>query len=509
MAGRSGKKLDRQKGETSMKAVMIMFDSLNRRFLKPYGSQTTVTPNFSRLAEHSVRFDNCYAGSLPCMPARRELHTGRYNFLHRAWGPLEPFDDSMPELLRKHGVHSHLASDHYHYWEDGGATYHTRYGTWENFRGQEGDFWKGIVGGLEDRNPNLVQFKNFRERLYKQDTVNRSFLRNEEDHPQALTFKAGMEFIETNAVKDPWFLQLETFDPHEPFFSYQKYKDLYPSNYSGPRFDWPDYAPVKESPEEAAEARRSYFALLSMCDWYLGKVLDLFDRLDLWKDTMLIVNTDHGYMLGEHGFWAKNYMPQYNEIAHIPLFIWDPRYGKKNESRSGLVQTIDLTATILRYFGLDLPPDCQGKPLAALIGENKPVRETGLFGLHGAHVCCTDGRYVYMKAPAAEANRPLYNYTLMPAHGNCLFFPEEIKTMEKVKPFPFTKGMPLMRFDTLTPSGAFQYGDLLFDLSSDPEQNHPIRDNPSLEREMREKMLTLMRENDAPPEQFQRLGLPS
>ena len=114
-----------------MKAIMVMYDSLNRHFLEPYGCDWTKTPNFSRLAQRAVTFDNCYVGSMPCMPARRELHTGRYNFLHRSWGPLEPFDDSMPELLSRAGVHTHLVSDHYHYWEDGGATYHQRYTTWD------------------------------------------------------------------------------------------------------------------------------------------------------------------------------------------------------------------------------------------------------------------------------------------------------------------------------------------------------------------------------------------
>ena len=67
-----------------MKAIMLMFDSLNRALLEPYGCTWTKTPNFRRLAERSVKFENCYAGSLPCIPARRELHTGRYNFLHRS-----------------------------------------------------------------------------------------------------------------------------------------------------------------------------------------------------------------------------------------------------------------------------------------------------------------------------------------------------------------------------------------------------------------------------------------
>jgi arylsulfatase A-like enzyme len=113
-----------------MKAIMVMFDSLNRHMLPTYGCDWVHAPNFVRLARRAVTFDHCYVGSMPCMPARRELHTGRYNFLHRSWGPLEPFDDSMPEILKKNGVYAYLVSDHYHYWEEGGCTYHTRYNAW-------------------------------------------------------------------------------------------------------------------------------------------------------------------------------------------------------------------------------------------------------------------------------------------------------------------------------------------------------------------------------------------
>jgi len=75
-----------------MKAIMVMFDSLNRHMLPPCGWNRVHAPNFTRLASRSVTFDNSYAGSMPCMPACREMHTGRYNFLHRSWGPLEPFE---------------------------------------------------------------------------------------------------------------------------------------------------------------------------------------------------------------------------------------------------------------------------------------------------------------------------------------------------------------------------------------------------------------------------------
>ena len=170
-----------------MKSIMIMYDSLNKHMLSAYGCDWTKTPNFQRLSEKSVAFEKMYVGSMPCMPARRELHTGRYNFLHRSWGPFEPFDDSTPEILHNSGIYTHLVSDHYHYWEDGGATYHHRYSSWENVRGQEGDRWKGEVA-----DPILPEHLG---RVERQDWINRKYMQDEELTPQAQTFARGIEFI--------------------------------------------------------------------------------------------------------------------------------------------------------------------------------------------------------------------------------------------------------------------------------------------------------------------------
>lgn len=147
-----------QKGENAMRTILVMFDSLNRRFLPNYGCTWVKAPNFERLGRRCVTFDNAYVGSMPCMPARREMHTGRYNFLHRSWGPMEPFDDSAPEILKKNGVYTHLASDHQHYWEDGGATLHPPF-----------SFTKGVpVLQVPTRDPQGAMFPFYRygTRLY-------------------------------------------------------------------------------------------------------------------------------------------------------------------------------------------------------------------------------------------------------------------------------------------------------------------------------------------------------
>ncbi|WP_330286083.1 sulfatase [Streptomyces sp. NBC_00576] len=486
-----------------MKAIMVMFDSLNRRLLPPYGDAWTHAPNFARLAERTATFDNAYAGSMPCMPARREIHTGRYNFLHRSWGPLEPFDDSMPELLKRAGVHTHLASDHPHYWEDGGATYHGRYSTWEFFRGQEGDPWKGQVS-----DPVIPEdLKKLRWHGYRQDWVNRSYMPTEDRHPQTLTFDAGLEFIETNRDADRWFVQIETFDPHEPFFSHQRYKDLYPHTYDGPHFDWPDYKRVVETDDQVTHARHEYAALVSMCDHSLGRVLDAMDEHDLWEDTLLIVNTDHGLLLGEKGWWGKAVQPWYNELVHLPLFVWDPRAPQAaGQRRQALVQTVDLAPTILEFFGVERPDDMQGVPLP--VESDTPVREAALFGMHGGHVNVTDGRYVYMRAPASAENGPLLEHTLMPTHMRERFSPAELVDMELAEPFGFTKGVRTLRIPGRTFINAYHHGTLLFDLESDPEQLEPLVDD-AVELRMAGLLVELMRRNEAPESQYERLGLPA
>jgi len=248
-------------------------------------------------------------------------------------------------------------------------------------------------------------------------------------------------------------------------------------------------------------------ALHSMCDWYLGQVLDAMDRYNLWDDTLLIVNTDHGFLLGERDWWAKVAQPFWNEVAQTPLFIWDPRSAVSGERRNALVQTIDLPATILEYFSQPLPADMQGVPLGLTVAHDTPVREAGLYGLFGAHVNVTDGRYVYMRANQQADNRPLYEYTLLPTHMTSPFAVDELQDIGFAEPFAFSKGCRLMRIPTCHALNADQrFGNLLYDLQSDPLQQHPLQD-AALEARMCELLVQEMRRNEAPTEQFVRLGL--
>lgn len=492
-----------------MKAIIVLFDSLNRKYLPNYGDTRTYAPNFERLGQKTVTFDRCYAGSLPCMPARRELHTGRYNFLHRNWGPLEPFDDSMPEQLARNGIYTHLVTDHAHYWEDGGATYHTRYSSWEGVRGQQGDHWKGQVA--EPEIPPVVKTPKTPDGqrtapVWRYDWVNRQEFQREEDYPQFKTFQLGLEFIERNCSEDNWMLQIETFDPHEPFIVPDRYLEHYPETYTGDHYDWPRGS-CDENPEIIEHIRNLYRARVSMCDEQLGKVLNAMDSLNLWEDTLLIVCADHGFLLGEHDYWGKNGVSMYEEIAHTPLFIWDPRTARKQERRSALVQTIDLAPTILTYFNQPVSGDMQGKDLQGTIENNTCIHETALFGVFGEQVNITDGRYVYMRAPIRKANTPLNMYTLMPTNMFSRFAPDLLAGAELANPgWTFLKRSPVLKVKGSSRNTTVGFSNQLYDLENDSGQTTSLLDEDK-EVRMIDLLIGELISADAPQEQFERLGL--
>lgn len=487
-----------------MKAVMLMFDSLNRHFLPNYGCEWTHMPNFKRLAEKTLTFDRFYGGSMPCMPARRELHTGRYNFLHRSWTPMEPFDESAVVNLKRAGVYTHIVTDHFHYWEDGGSGYLTKFDSHEMIRGQQGDPW---IGQVERPVFPETLCRRYTGENWRHDWINRSFLDAEEKMPQARTFARGLDFIDRNYQSDNWFLQIEAFDPHEPFFTQQAYKELYDDDYQGKNFDWPDYGYNSYGEPATQHVRKEYAALLSMCDYYLGTLLDKFDEMDMWKDTMLIVNTDHGFLLGEREMMGKNVMPWYEELIHIPFFIYDPRYPKqKGQRRSALAQTVDIAPTLTEYFGAPGLMYADGRSLTPVIRGDEKVREAGLFGVFGGHINIVDERYVYMRAPMDENNGPLFEYTLIANHMNCQFSPDELQKTELAE-FTFTRGARVMKIPARSYFNAYWDGNRLYDLQTDPEQRSPITDR-AVELRLIKMMRDMMLLNEAPSEQYERVGIP-
>jgi len=505
-----------------MKTIYLLFDSLNRKALSCYGSSVP-TPHFDRLQEKSVSFCNHYAGSMPCIPARRDQQTGRYNFFHSAWGPMEPYDNSLPRILREDkNVYSHICTDHAHYFEDGGAFYCTNFNSWEFIRGQEYDPW------IPEIRPDMEELqKRYDPRHYDFSRGVRSghklqFARNKNhrmkecaDFPLTRCFDSALRFLDLNRDVDDWFLQLECFDPHEPFDLPPEYLERFGLDRDAV-LNWPNYARPSESEEEIDYIRRTYMALVAFCDDQLGRLLDRMDEEDLWKDTALIMTTDHGFLLSEHDWWAKSLMPNYQEISHIPLMIYHPDHaGRGGESRDYTTSVIDLMPTVLEWYGCTIPAEVRGHSLVPLLEEDRSEERVVSCGIFGGSALITDGRYAYHYFPRILNSEGLYEYRIHPCHMRGQFALEEMRDTTLHEGFDFTKGMPVMKIKGRDDSmrvpnhDALGFQDTetrLFDLLTDPGEQNPIR-NPQVEERLKQRLKTIMEQHDAPSGMFDRFAL--
>lgn len=239
-----------------------------------------------------------------------------------------------------------------------------------------------------------------------------------------------------------------------------------------------------------------------MCDAQLGRVLDAFDEHGLWEDTLLIVNTDHGFLLGERGYLGKNFWPMHQEIIHIPFFIHVP--GAAEGVRSAeLCQTIDLAPTLLDWFGVDSAVDMDGASLLPVVREGALGHECALFGAHGNHVCITDGGYVYMRAAARDDNEPFVECTLMPTNIRGFFSREQIESAELVAGDRFSNDWPYLKCRSRTYMNSHAFGNSLWDVRAGERRVEDV----GAESRLTAALIREMRRVEALEEEFGRLGL--
>lgn len=498
-----------------MKAILILLDSVNRRFLECYGNTWVQTPNLSRLASRSTVFERHFVGSAPCMPARHDILTGRLEFLEHNWCGIQPYDYTLPQALRALGTYSHMETDHYHYFHVGGENYPFLFDSWGFTRGQEHDVLVPRLGRLPDR-PHYGCF-------HSQYDLNRARFLEEADYPTPHTMRQAAEFVSRYHEEDNWFLFVDGFDPHEPFDVPGGFSPGYQDDYEDKLFYWPQYAGTEGLPQHAvSHIRKQYAKTLSMADRWLGKILDQMDKYCLWDDTMVIFTTDHGFLLGERELLGKNYMPAYNEVYHIPLIIHMPGQNIRKQSQV-LSQNIDLFPTILEFFGgnaASCPDKLHGRSLlAAAKGDEAPLRDAAIYGMFGRQVNVTDGQYTYFRSAVRADNTPISIYTAMPTTINHYWDREHVRDVGKIEMGHFLTwtDYPVFRIPgTLTnlsdPSHRFDVRyeivaqNMLFDLQTDERQMVNLCGTAE-ESRMAALLRKAMSDHDSPDEQYERLGL--
>jgi arylsulfatase A-like enzyme len=365
-----------------MNVILILCDTLRRDHVGAYSGGRAQTPNLDRLASQSVVFDRAFSASYPTLPCRLELFTGRFIYPYLGWGPLPSDEVTLAETLGRAGYDTALVTDNpqltkrdYHY--DRGFATRIR------VRGQLKDDY--VAAPLPVTLPCAVEKVDEEDRAiqYLRNTTAR---RGEEDYCCAQTMRSAARWLESNARRGPFFLLVDSFDPHEPWDPPQHYVDRYDPDYEGEKLFYPRYTTADFYPErELRHMRALYAGEVSMVDNWLGHLFACMDSLDLWDDTAVIFFSDHGFYLGEHGLVGKmgkrarflRGWPLYREVTEVPMMIRAP--GISPRRCDAFVHPGDLMPTTLELAGVPRPTRVQAQSLLPLLhGEAERVRDVAV-----------------------------------------------------------------------------------------------------------------------------------
>lgn len=362
-----------------MNVVLIISDTLRRDHVGAYGVGLARTPYLDRLAAEATRLEQAFVASFPTVPCRNDVLTGRYTFTYKPWEPVSPDDLLLQEVLARHGVTTYMAADTPHPFAPG-YNYQRGFHGWELIRGQEHDRWR--TAPAEVRLPCAPHKLRSPEDTVPQYLRNVARRQREEDWFPARTMRTAAEWLEENVADGlgapgrPFFLYVDTFDPHEPWDPPPEYLALYEQDYHGesviyPRYDRCDYMTA----EELAHCRALFAGEVSLVDRWVGHLLETVDRLGLRDGTAVILMGDHGFYLGEHGYVGKSLitpeyqqaLPLYPEVARIPLLLRVP--GLRPGTCEALAQPVDVFSTVLELCGVpaEAAPRAEGRSLLAAL----------------------------------------------------------------------------------------------------------------------------------------------
>jgi arylsulfatase A-like enzyme len=439
----------------NLNLIVLVSDTFRADNLKAYGSEWIETPNLNRFAEQSVIFEDAYPEGMPTIPIRRTLYTGRrivptyYYYQHEpvqipGWHHLYNEDVTLAETLHEAGYVTALVADVPHL-QRPGRNFHRGFHYYEWVRGQEIDYY----AQAPRRKPDFSDL--YPEEYIKVNELGRQFGReprqgfsdflNQYTANRKRWLKNGESIVEqtsTNAVRwlkenhdqGPFYLQVEAFDPHEPWDPPQQFLEKYLKDPTAHSWPEPPYGNVKVPEEGVKRLRANYAGEASNVDYWYGKVLDTIGELGLFENSVVVFLSDHGALLNEQGQWVKGPEKLRTQVTHIPVLIRVPGNQYAGKRISGFVQIPDLLPTFLGRLNLKPPSRATGEDLWPFVtGEqtNKRDHAISAFG-YVASVRTQEWNY------SAVWNREKYIGTYKPQLYDRKHDPHELRNVADQHP---------------------------------------------------------------------------
>jgi arylsulfatase A-like enzyme len=373
-----------QRWDHPLNFLIITLDEFRGDSLSCAGHRVARTPALDALAAQGVRFARHFSQAAPCAPGRAALYTGTYQMNNRVvfnGSPLDDRFDNMARAARRAGYAPALFG-----YTDQAIDPRTvdpddpRLFTYE-----------GVLPGFDC----IVDLTD--QRLPWADWVRANGFEIPEDPDDALATEPerpaefGVSAFLTNEFLDwhtqqngAWFAHVSHLRPHPPFNAAGHWAEAFdPADVDLP-IPTPEPAhalhelllsfPFSAAPVDEAgvrEMRAQYYGMIGDVDEQLGRIWQALRDADQWDDTVIIVTSDHGDQLGDHGLQQK--MGWFEQSYHVPAIIRDPRHPAGHGSVvNAFTENVDLFPTLCDAMAIDIPRQVDGRPLTEFLDGGEP-----------------------------------------------------------------------------------------------------------------------------------------
>lgn len=355
--------------------VMIMADQFTSNAIGALGHPAVKTPNLDRLVHSGATFENCYCNSPICVASRASFLTGKHISKIGVYDNGSEFPASLPTFvhhLRRGGYETVLSGKMHFIGPD-------------QLHGFESRLTKDIQPSTFDLTPDWTKG------VYANPGTGVKRLKNSGvcgwnkilDYDEKVLHRT-LEQIRTFSMREkqkPFFLCASFFHPHDPFEITQEYWNMYRDT-DIPVPDVPpkrldDMHPFNQwiqmhheidtcelTEEEIQKNRRAYYGMVTYFDDKVGQIIDELERMNIVDNTMIVVTSDHGEMLGEHGMWFKRTF--FDPAAKVPLIVSYPERFPAGKKVNKVVSLVDLAATLMQMA--DVPE--YNKWISAMDGDS-------------------------------------------------------------------------------------------------------------------------------------------
>jgi len=367
--------------------LFLIVDDL-RSQLEPFTTTRPLTPRIDELAAGGVRFTRAYCQQALCTPSRSSVLTGRRPDTTRVYDVRTHFRDALPDVVT---LPQHFKNNGY-----------TTLSLGKVYHGELLDerSWSEPAY-LPDRTRFYATQQNQdRDRPRRRGPPTESADLPDDRYQDGALANYAIEAL--RRVKDgPFFLAVGFYKPHLPFVAPSRYWDLFPEQDIALT---PTPAPPRNAPALAGvawyELRKylgmpqkgpmpddlarqlihGYLASTAFVDAQVGKVLDELERLRLDENTIVVLWSDHGWYLGDHGLWTK--MGTFEQAMRAPLIVRAPGQATDGAECDALVELVDLFPTLSDLAGLPACDGVQADSFAPLLRDPQRPWKRAAFGQH-------------------------------------------------------------------------------------------------------------------------------